>query len=542
MAWFQREVLFLEAESGKIIEETFDSLIKSDLAVNSLKTLKQKKLREVIGKKYMRKIDCVIFKFSKEIDAADELFENKKDDPPVQQNLPPISGSIYWSQGIGAELKATLEELTSLEEIVEYKAWPEVKVKLDKVLKKMENYEVGKYTDWRNTVSDVLDQNLGKNLVRRDGEMNGVGKFIVNFTSDLSDTFAEVINMEKIGFKVPEVAKNMSMQETKLLDIAEQLQKMLDHYHEVIGSVEGAELELLLEDLQVTETALQPGFKRLTWNSLGINDYISQSDIHICRTESIIRQIHTIKDTIQTKVDKIQSCKVFDKFKGTAASGKQKNFRDFHHDIMENQRINIDTLVREYEDIGPLLMKVEEILVMSRTKMHKRLASYYSYWELQVYEAVINFIKINLDDLAEIMESTTPLFKVEVVLDGLFVAISPSEHMILKGVVTIIKYLLEGSKEFIRWCRGSCIPVHEVRVKGEIKPVRPSFFDDLIRLPDIVDKVTLVQNSLVKTLEDVQSYLGSWKTYKNLWKFNKAETCSKGYFQLKKICSIKSII
>ena len=530
MAWFQREVLFLEAESGKIIEETFDSLIKSDLAVNSLKTLKQKKLREVIGKKYMRKIDCVIFKFSKEIEAADELFENKKDDPPVQQNLPPISGSIYWSQGIGAELKATLEELTSLEEIVEYKAWPEVKVKLEKVLKKMENYEVGKYTDWRNTVSDVLDQNLGKNLVRRDGEMNGVGRFIVNFTSDLSDTFAEVINMEKIGFKVPEVAKNMSMQETKLLDIAEQLQKMLDHYHEVIGSVEGAELELLLEDLQVTETALQPGFKRLTWNSLGINDYISQSDIHICRTESIIRQIHTIKDTIQTKVDKIQGCKVFDKFKGTAVSGKQKNFRDFHHDIMENQRINIDTLVREYEDIGPLLMKVEEILVMSRTKMHKRLASYYSYWEMQVYQAVINFIKINLDDLAEIMESTTPLFKVEVVLDGLFVAISPSEHMILKGVVTIIKYLLEGSKEFIRWCRGSCIPVHEVRVKGEIKPVRPSFFDDLIRLPDIVDKVTLVQNSLVKTLEDVQSYLGSWKTYRNLWKFNKEETCSKASF------------
>ena len=46
-SWFQREVLFLEAESGKIIEETFDSLIKSDLAVHSLKQLKSKNLREV---------------------------------------------------------------------------------------------------------------------------------------------------------------------------------------------------------------------------------------------------------------------------------------------------------------------------------------------------------------------------------------------------------------------------------------------------------------------------------------------------------------
>ena len=32
---------------------------------------------QVIGKKYMKKVDCVILKFSKEIDAANELFETK---------------------------------------------------------------------------------------------------------------------------------------------------------------------------------------------------------------------------------------------------------------------------------------------------------------------------------------------------------------------------------------------------------------------------------------------------------------------------------
>ena len=29
----------------------------------------------------------------------------------------------------------------------------------------------------------------------------------------------------------------------------------------------------------------------------------------------------------------------------------------------------------------------------------------------------------------------------------------------------------------------------QVRVKGEIKPVQPSFYDDIIRLPDILEKV-----------------------------------------------------
>ena len=97
--------------------------------------------------------------------------------------------------------------------------------------------------------------------------------------------------MEKIGFKVPEVAKNMSMQEAKLLDIADQLgrceqlgfqghsftgrwviisrqfySRMLDHYHEVVGSVEGAELELLLEDLKATEVWKKISSKKVYFN------------------------------------------------------------------------------------------------------------------------------------------------------------------------------------------------------------------------------------------------------------------------------------
>ena len=53
----------------------------------------------------------------------------------------------------------------------------------------------------------------------------------------------------------------------------------------------------------------------------------------------------------------ISSCKVFDVFK-KPVDGKQKNFRDFHHDIMENQKKHTDILVCEYEETGPLLMKV----------------------------------------------------------------------------------------------------------------------------------------------------------------------------------------
>ena len=71
------------------------------------------------------------------------------------------------------------------------------------------------------------------------------------------------------------------------------------------------------------------------------------------------------------------------------------------------------------------------------------------------------------------------------------------------------------------------IIIIQVRVKGQIKPVKSSFYDDIIRLPDIINKVNMIQASVMNTLEEVQGYLASWKTYKNLWKFNKKETSEK---------------
>ena len=525
IAWFQREVLFLEAESGKIIEETFDYLIQSDRAAKMLRHLKTLALREVIKKKYLKKVNSIILKFNSEISYAENLFSSNYENPPIANNLPPISGSIFWSQSISSSLKSTLVELMELQEVVEFETWPDIKSRLDSFLKKLDFYEIEKYNSWSSKVSNILDKNLSRNLIQPANETSDIGKFSVNFTSDLSDTFAEVINMEKIGFKVPEVAKNMSMQEGRLSEIAGQLQKMLNHYHEVIESVDGADKNLLFENLKETENALHPGLVRLTWNSLGISDYITKSEISICRTESIIRQIQAVRMNIEKKVETIISCKLFEKF---ITSDKQLcNFEVFYNQIIDFEIKNLKHLVNAYEDICPLLMKIEEILVHSRSKRNSRMAKYYSYWENVIYKALTNMVKINLDDLLKLLSSTTPVFQVEVILDNMNVSISPSEQSILKGIVTIIRCLLDGTKDFVRWCKGSCIPVKEARVQEIIRPVRPSFYEDIVCIPEIISKVELVQNSILGILDQVQTYLATWKKYKNLWKFDKKNTCGK---------------
>ena len=217
MSWFQREVLFLEAESGKIIEETFDYIIKSDMAANKLRHLKDLPLRNVIRAKYMKKVNCIISKFNSEIDQASKVFESNAKNPPIANHLPPISGSIFWSKEISQALKSTLEELSELKEVLECPSWKKTKEKLDMVLNSLKSYELKKYSDWSNRVSEILDKNLSRNLICKEENNESISRFSVDFTSDLSDTFAEVINMEKLGYKVPEVAKNILAEEMLLM-------------------------------------------------------------------------------------------------------------------------------------------------------------------------------------------------------------------------------------------------------------------------------------------------------------------------------------
>ena len=64
---------------------------------------------------------------------------------------------------------------------------------------------------------------------------------------------------------MPEVARNMSLQEGKLTGIASDLKRMLDKYHLAIDGLREAEEELMIPELQETQKALNPGHSRLTW-------------------------------------------------------------------------------------------------------------------------------------------------------------------------------------------------------------------------------------------------------------------------------------
>ena len=64
----------------------------------------------------------------------------------------------------------------------------------------------------------------------------------MNFAPELSETIAETKYLEKLGYAVPELARNIALQEEKLLGYQDGLAHCLHRYHSVLASLPEAEV------------------------------------------------------------------------------------------------------------------------------------------------------------------------------------------------------------------------------------------------------------------------------------------------------------
>jgi dynein heavy chain len=67
-------------------------------------------------------------------------------------------------------------------------------------------------------------------------------KYMVDFDSQLAEIITETKHMEQLGFSVPELARNVALQEEKYIKYVDGLKHMLNRYHNVLASLDHAEV------------------------------------------------------------------------------------------------------------------------------------------------------------------------------------------------------------------------------------------------------------------------------------------------------------
>ncbi|XP_050408300.1 dynein axonemal heavy chain 10 [Patella vulgata] len=547
---FTKEVAEIEGEAKMFIDESFKTLRSAEGAFDMLLNFKHIRSREAINAQMMQKFKDILNQYGKEVDTMDHLFKEFQDSPPLHKNNPPISGCIFWERSLFHRIKHTIIRFQTMDEMMLTQDGKDTRAKYLKVGKEMKRFEDIRYEQWRDHVEQVLPSLLRRNLLikpsnsssgpqqpaiqhpddntpgRESGALFEV-KYLVDFDPQLHEIIAETKYIEQLSFPVPELARNVALQEEKYIKYVEGLQHMLDRYHRLLGSLNHAEAALLDDHMRDLRRVLRPGAKRLNWNSLGISDYVSKCQSAIAKFESLVNQIQKNARDIHQRLGMIENANIF-------RSPQPKNdmlpsCKEFFEHIEQERARDFEILARKYRAIGPLLTKMEGLVVHTNSGKSPKLRQYYAFWERRVYESLTKLIMKNIKHFLTALSTEKPLFQVETLLVAPDVVLHPHANEINKLTLQCVRDGVEGTKLFVRWMNGTCIECLPQKIEGEDEPHVFSFFTDISANPEIIEVCNTIQLSIRKTLTNLAKYLNRWKKYRSIWKVDKQVIADKWF-------------
>ena len=237
---------------------------------------------------------------------------------------------------------------------------------------------------------------------------------------------------------------------------------MVGNYHRVLNQLDPSLRELCSSKAASLKASMALGFTALNWVSLGSHDFIEKANKAISAFVGFVRLIDKNASTIAEAVKKIGRARLVPSESELLGDEKEGlDLPEVYSRIETHRAEVVQGLLKQHEQINPLLRKIEEVAVDKNTGRAKEMASYYRYWEKQVYKALVGTVLEGMRSLGQLLTMfekpdgvrARPLLRLSARATPSIVT-SPSLPEVSKMVEKLLKQLTEGTaKEFARWRR-----------------------------------------------------------------------------------------
>ncbi|XP_056232067.1 dynein axonemal heavy chain 10 [Seriola aureovittata] len=537
---FDTTVEAIEGEAISFIDQSFKTLRSAAAAFDMLMKFKHIRSRETINNHLMKKFNDILAQYCKEVARINDIFEAKKDKPPLNKNEPPVAGSIRWTRSLFYRIKQTILPFLDVPEMAESEQCEVARQKYVVMALKIRDYEVNNYNNWVaeternlqllmkkpllvniNTEDQTQAQlTVSKDVPRADGSPQRGVRYLVNFAPEIREIISEAINLVALDYTVPYLAQNVALQEQKFIRYRDDLSNLVNCLHSVMDSLSEAKLIMLAEHINTVKQELHFGCKRLNWNSLGIPDFINRGTQTVSKFESVVNQIQKNESDIDLKLQSIAMANLL-KFPVPEKKKDLPGVKEFCERIERERVKTVNLLSRKYADIGPLITKTEHLIMETSSGKAACMADYYIYWERKVLDSLIKMVLRSIQNFNVTLMGSTPLFQVDAILSAPKIVLQPQSNEIYWLIMQCIRDCVESTKQFVRWMRGTCIECPPQHVGGEDELVTFSFYSDVWQHPQINESAMTVSQNIQRLLLSVDRYLNHWKRYRPLWEKNK---------------------
>lgn len=475
----------------------------------------------------------ILEQYVHELEAIKLLFVANKEKPPLYKNYPPVAGSIAWARDLYQRAKRPILRFKNYGGLLDDDFGDKVKLNYLEFARAVDNYVSDLFSDWELTVAVLAGERLKLPVLRsiaqyippsKQQEKDGVAfvlpppPYRVSFSHDLKMIIKESRYLDKLGFRIPESALNVTLQEGKYLEISKSLNTKLHSYDQLMESLKPIEKILLKTHIDDLNTTIKTGFYPLNWTSQRIPQYLEDLNQALLRFSSVVSQVHKNASMIDDIISHIANTLLVQGKDFQSPDGSQLglDISEFY-EIVEARRISrLDTLVEEYRSIGEsFLMKVEEVVAKTATGCSPVLFGYYYYWEKCVYNAIAQMAIASMAALMGLLQCKDgpPLFKVLVTLNGNDMVVSPALPEVDKQLTKAVRNMAESAKFFVRWMYGTCIKTDPQILSEDEEPYIFSFFQDISKNTQVVKLTLSLTNQTNKMYNMTNKYLDGWRRY-----------------------------
>ena len=539
MVQFRERVNEIESMTRKFIDTSFQKLRSAEGAFDLLQNFQNIQSRESINKQMMEKYKDILMQYSKELERLQELFEAQKECPPIYRNYPPVAGAVSWARALYHRAKKPIMRFRTMNDLLKSTHGEEVKEKYLVFARAVDAYIKTLHQQWVETVPAIANEQLKQPILGPAMIEAGVTDdnvilyelppppYAPNFSPDLSMLIRESKYLNRLGFDIPEEALNVTLQEDKFHKFVLDLSMMLSHYDKLLKGLSPVETHLLHNQLQHLKKVLKAGFTPLNWNSQRIPSFIESCNKALNEFSGIVSQIHKSSVMIEEVVHRIENTLVVEET--DFDPDKIMDVGMFYERVDRNRQQRVDILVEKYRSIGPLLIKVEEIVAGVSTGKSPKLSTYYLYWERRIFNAITKMILASMTTFQALLNVQTPniamdsrtkrppLCKIKATMNGKDIVLTPSLPDVYKYISRSVKNIIESSRFFVRWMHGTCIETEPKVVSEDEEPIVFTFYNDISSSPHIIKTMLSLNESIHKVFKLVSRNLEGWKRYETVY-------------------------
>lgn len=190
-------------------------------------------------------------------------------------------------------------------------------------------------------------------------------------------------------------------------------------------------------------------------------------------------------------------------------------------DAARNHRMT--DLKRRYESIGPLLIKLECLVLGTATGESFKMRLFYQQLEGATYAGLLRLVRNNLNAFIHALDDDEPLFQVDAQLMLPDILLRPTPNEIYDIIFQSVKDFLNRIAALKRWQPGTCIYYEDEKVKAETRMKKkkkrdlkdvsesvrdpPNFIDDIVGDETVAKLLIKIQRKVQFLVQEAKSYL-----------------------------------